>query len=796
MLILAFNIHPVKASGTIYIRADGSIDPPSAPISTFDNVTYTLTGNVTSDADGIVVEKDSIIVDGQGYTIRGTGFGTGITLSGRSDVTVKNTKINTFDHGCGIELRYSHYSDISGNNITNNRYGIYLTYSTNNSVSENNITANDWYGIYLFYSSSNSISGNNITKNIGLGLSTSGSSGNVFRNNSLIDNYFNIHISATTLSNFRSIDIDTSNTVDGRPVYYLIDKHNLLIDNSTFPEVGYLALVDSDEIIVEGLEVKGILFAYTTNSTINNNNITNSGTGVYLCGSYDDIVSQNNIKNNSMGVFLDNYAFNNTVCSNNLEDNGDGVFLYNYAFNNTICSNNLESNFHGIYANTGSDNNISENNITNSNSGILVLGSDHNFISGNKIASFNTQPYGTLIELGNSHNNVLKNNTIETAPGLYGIRVMGYELSDFIHTIDSSNTVDGKPIYYFVNAKNLTISHPEEVGYLALINSSNIIVEGLELSNNFDGILLAYTTNSCIVNNNMTYNWYGACLYASTNNTIRGNKMANNVGFLLFNSSDNIIYHNSFSNFWEQVDFLTLAPSINVWNEGYPSGGNYWSNYAGTDLNTGPFQNETGSDGIGDVPYAIDENNTDKYPLTKPYPWASNDVGVTSLALSKNVVGQGYNLSATVMIFNYGNDTETVNATICANQTVICKSYNIELTSRSFTIVSFTWNTSGFAYGNYTINAYVEPVPNETDIVDNNVTCIFRVHAGVPGDISGPTQGVYDGTTNMRDIQYLILLFNTNPGSPNWKPNADVNNDATVNMRDIQIAILNFNKHE
>jgi hypothetical protein len=48
----------------------------------------------------------------------------------------------------------------------------------------------------------------------------------------------------------------------------------------------------------------------------------------------------------------------------------------------------------------------------------------------------------------------------------------------------------------------------------------------------------------------------------------------------------------------------------------------------------------------------------------------------------------------------------------------------------------------------------------------------------------------------MRDVNYLIQLFNTNPSSPNWKPNADVNNDGTVNMRDIQIAILNFNKHE
>ena len=48
----------------------------------------------------------------------------------------------------------------------------------------------------------------------------------------------------------------------------------------------------------------------------------------------------------------------------------------------------------------------------------------------------------------------------------------------------------------------------------------------------------------------------------------------------------------------------------------------------------------------------------------------------------------------------------------------------------------------------------------------------------------------------MRDIKYIISLFNTTPISPNWNPNADINNDGIVNMRDVQIPILNFNKHE
>ena len=119
---LTFNIQPVKASGTIYIRADGSIDPPTAPITSSDNVTYTFTDNIY---DEIVVERDNIMVDGAGYTLQGIGNGRGIDLSGRSNVTIKNTNIKNF------------------------YFGIHLSSSSNNSIIGNDITANKGSGIEL-----------------------------------------------------------------------------------------------------------------------------------------------------------------------------------------------------------------------------------------------------------------------------------------------------------------------------------------------------------------------------------------------------------------------------------------------------------------------------------------------------------------------------------------------------------------------------------------------------------------------------------------------------------------------
>jgi parallel beta-helix repeat protein len=138
---LSFNTKPVKASGTIYIRPDGSIDPPDAPISTVDNVTYTLTGNITSDADGIVVERSNIIIDGAGFMVESAHAGTkGIDLSGMANVTIKNVNVKRFYDG--ICFYDSSNNTIIGNNITNNYYGIFLEASSNNVIFHNNFINN------------------------------------------------------------------------------------------------------------------------------------------------------------------------------------------------------------------------------------------------------------------------------------------------------------------------------------------------------------------------------------------------------------------------------------------------------------------------------------------------------------------------------------------------------------------------------------------------------------------------------------------------------------------------------
>ncbi len=189
-LYLAFRISPVAAQDTIHIRADGSIDPSTAPIFTEDNVTYTLTGTVTSNADAIILERDDITLDGEYYTVQGPGLmiaSVGIELTG-SNITVANATVRGFRYGVLVRFGYGN-NTIEANKITGNNWGIELVgYSSDNSITANNITASYDYGIGVFESSNyNSISENYVANN-GRGLLFSDSANNTIFHNSIVNN--------------------------------------------------------------------------------------------------------------------------------------------------------------------------------------------------------------------------------------------------------------------------------------------------------------------------------------------------------------------------------------------------------------------------------------------------------------------------------------------------------------------------------------------------------------------------------------------------------------------------------
>ena len=173
---------------------------------------------------------------------------------------------------------------------------------------------------------------------------------------------------------------------------------------------------------------------------------------------------------------------------------------------------------------------------------------------------------------------------------------------------------------------------------------------------------------------------------------------------------------------------------------------------------------------------------------------SSDNVRVQELDSAKTIIGQGYegNLSVTVSCRTFLS--WDFNVTTYAN-TAIIAALNFDFTGTGVQSQAFVWNASGFAYGNYTLEACAD-VSAEMQTGDDNYTCTYSVHVGVPGDVSSTTPGVYDGVTNMKDIAYMVAVFNTRPGSANWNPNADVDNDGICNIRDIAICVAYFNQHE
>jgi parallel beta-helix repeat protein len=421
-----------------------------------------------------------------------------------------------------------------------------------------------------------------------------------------------------------------------------------------------------------------------------------------------------------------------------------GIYLVGRT-NVTIRNTKTKAFWYCVRLNGGSkNNNISGNTITDNHVGIgFFSGPSNNSVLGNTIRN-NT--YGIWFK--GSANNTLRNNAIDN--NTYTFNIDTSVLSGFVNDIDTSNTVDGKLIYYWINKQDMTV--PADAGYVALINCTRVTIQNLNFTKNGQSIFLAYTVNSTITRNKITAkngdnlflfessnnsicgneiafaettdSSHGIWLFKSSSNIIVGNNIANNMyGMETFESSNNKIYYNNFvDNTFQVYDYAWEDPetslSINVWNEGYPSGGNYWSNYHTIDSLIGPYQNETGVDGIGDAPYIIDTVNRDRYPLMATFS-EFHAVSEQHIQTVCNSTISNFQYRSNAIIFNVsGKQGTTGFCRICIPIALMNGTYWVFVNGKpiSYTLSPYSNSTHNYIYFTYAHSTHEVIITNSSGV--------------------------------------------------------------------------------
>lgn len=362
-----------------------------------------------------------------------------INASNTDGIRIENTDAYFIIRNCYIYGGKKNYND-----------GINF-YNVKNGGIENVICKENYVGIRLYESSLNKISNSSINKNE-IGFIVAYSPNNIFRHNQINNNTLGFYIYGN-IPDYNQ-DIDKSNKINGKSIYYITHQTNQAIFNK---KLGFLALICCRDVIVRNIYVEGdgILVVGTSQSTILECTIV-GGLGIQLINS-----SYNNIRN---------------------------------------CI--ISSAFYGLLLEGAIDNEINNCIIYRNRLGIGLY-SSHN----NNINSCSVEKNTVGIDLGFSNNNSFRGNRINNnfLNFGYGYYDLWFNLPpcEFYQDIDETNTINGKPIYYIINKENLKIN-AKNAGFIALISCNNVTIEHALIKNNLQGLLLVNCNNLTILNSSFS----------------------------------------------------------------------------------------------------------------------------------------------------------------------------------------------------------------------------------------------------------------------------------------------------
>jgi parallel beta-helix repeat protein len=452
--------------------------------------------------------------------------------------------------------------------------------------------------------------------------------------------------------------------------------------------------------------------------------------------------------------------------------------------------------------------------------------------------------------------------TIYVKAGTYRENVVVNKMISLIGEDPNTTVIDGVPAG----------------GTLVSVTRNNVTISGLTIGSSparsTTGIYLSTSNFSRIEGNVITGCDYGVTLDLNSSNNLilsnyiaeiyysaidlrpysRGNSILNNTIYYCYfgiqmriMANESVIFHNRFIRCIGQVD---CQSSPNIWDDGYPSGGNLWTGFVGRDLYQGPNQDILGSDGICDAPIQLNGiNNVDRYPLYVP----GNDANVRFyLKPSSLTVWKGQTFNVTVKLENMPEypgfvglefhiqwnssilngvgieDTLFRSVTPEDEQTNIWKLASV--VSPGVANYAYLWQDTYVAYanrygpiwGNYSVatimlravgegNCTLIPVvvkAASANYGEEEVSHLIYVRGNLDGsllnvtvmgstiEVKNRSPGDCNGDDKV-DIMDTIVFshsFGSNLGDLRYEEAADQNLDGVVDMYDVLIVAANFGK--
>jgi len=460
--------------------------------------------------------------------------------------------------------------------------GIYLDNADHCAIT-NNTCSNNNHGIHLYHSGSNVIENNICNFNNHSGILDWYSSNNILTNNTC--NFNNLH----------GIDLFAS-------------ESNTLSNNNC-----------------NSNNVYGTFLFYSDSNTLTNNNNSNNKYGIILRDSSNNTLTNNTMCNNSYNfdvdcVFIGCYI--NNIGTSNKVDGKPIYYLVNQ--NNVVIDAATNAGFVSVVNSVNVT--VKDLTLTNNGQGVLFVST-----TSSNIVNVNASNNENGIYLARSSDNILRNNTMTN--NKYNFHVSGGCLVYYIHDIDTSNKIDGKPMYYLVDQNNVVINASTNAGYVGVVNSTNITVKDLALTNNYQGAFFAYTTNLNVENINASNNERGISLFYSGNSILINNTCSNNDfdGINLFYSSNNTIENNTCNSNYDGISLWyscnnSLLKNNNCSNN-TRGGINHWESSNNTLTNNNCIDNGDG------IYFWVSSNNT----LTNNN-CSDNDYGIHLIASNNNTL--------------------------------------------------------------------------------------------------------------------------------------------------------------